>query len=105
MDKRITVKILQAAIGRINKIVNQKDSGGSKMYFYDSDGKYQGTVPGHFFLSQQNGSYAVSRFVNTGGGQETILGYSTKPVLISLIYAYIKGLCDGIKVVQTTEEE
>ena len=89
--KRITDKDLKAVVHSINLIT------GSPIEPYGAADKKGGYTPsniGHYHLDFAYGGVRLDRFMNTGGGINTVIfsGYTTKRELYNLMQAFVRGL-------------
>ncbi len=85
---RITIKDLEAAVNRINRMTN------SPMVSYiRTDGKLVAQI-GNYHLSSAYGGFALHRMVSEGGGISDVLGcgHVSKSELYKMIHAFIRGL-------------
>jgi len=86
--KQITQTMLRGKIDLLNEL-----TGNPSNRFEIVDGKYRSQT-GNYYLSMQNGGYALYRIVNEGGGINDIFsrGHGTKRELYEMICAYISGI-------------
>lgn len=87
--QRITEKMLELSLMRLNAITNSPTSA----YTKNEAGEFK-TNPGHFHLSHAYGGVCVHRMYNEGGAVTTpILSYhTTKRDLYDRLNAFIDGI-------------
>jgi len=86
--KQITQTMLQVKIELLNELT------GNPLKPWDLiEGRNVASI-GNYYLSMQNGGYALYRIVNEGGGINDIFsrGHGTKRELYEMICAYISGI-------------
>lgn len=90
MSDRVTAKNLRAVATRINAATDSPDTYST----LHADGSRKIRV-GHYLIDEGSATYrrawALSRVVNSGGGQEMILRAQTARGLLDLMYAWLDG--------------
>lgn len=86
---RITIKMLEAMVNRLNEITNSP----TETYSKDSNGKLVANI-GNFHLYQAYGGIRLDRITSSGGGIRVISkdGCGTKKQLYSFIAGYLSGI-------------
>ena len=89
MKQTVTQAQLQAVVARINRITGSP----FEPYVKNAEGKHIAQI-GCYHLSGAYGGFSLHRMVNDGDACDDVLrcGHVPKRELLSLMFAYIKGL-------------
>jgi hypothetical protein len=89
MSERITQKMLERLVDRINQITGQPETS----YTKDKDGRYRANV-GNYHLDYAYGGVALEQMSTDGGGVHSVFGcgHVTKRELYNRLHAFINGL-------------
>jgi len=107
MAERVKNSNLEAVCRRINRIVNQSDNQEVWTTLHDlEEAPFRRANIGVYYIDGAYGGVALYRVTSEGGGVTDVfsVGHVPKRELYHLMFAYIEGLCTGMRTAERAAE-